>query len=124
MRIPNEKSHIVSLQCFSCFRYISTTILAEDKSDYYKAIICNDCIKKAGGIGRNAIPKETYQKTMAEYYAKENDKKWEAKQLLDIVSKGVNSVLMQNPKTSLAELKTLAEGLTKIYAEILQDLKR
>ena len=47
---------------------------------------------------------------------------WETKQILDIVSKGVNSVLM-NRTASTAQLKKLANDLTDIYCEILEKLK-
>lgn len=48
---------------------------------------------------------------------------WDIKQIIDVVSKGVNSVLMNNPKVEMKELRKIAKGLVKIYKKILDDLK-
>ncbi len=45
------------------------------------------------------------------------------KQLLDIISKGVNSVLMTKPDTPPEQLKVLAESLLEIYSDILNAMK-
>lgn len=48
---------------------------------------------------------------------------WEIKQILDVVSKGVNSYLMNAKKISLIKCEQLGKGLTQIYKDILADLK-
>ena len=49
---------------------------------------------------------------------------WELKQIIDIVSKGVNSVLMNSKEIPDKEtLKELAKGLTEIYVEMIENLK-
>jgi|GEM_PF-4573265 len=45
------------------------------------------------------------------------------KQLLDIISKGVNSVLMTKPDTPPEQLKALADALLEIYSDILDTMK-
>lgn len=45
------------------------------------------------------------------------------KQLLDIISKGVNSVLMTKPDTPPEQLKALADALLEIYSGILDAMK-
>lgn len=52
-----------------------------------------------------------------------NYNQWEIKQLLDIISKGVNSVLMTKPDTPPETLKILANTLLDIYEEILTKMK-
>ena len=49
---------------------------------------------------------------------------WDIKQIIDVVSKGVNSVLMNNPRVEIKELRKTAKGLVKIYKKILDDLKK
>ena len=49
---------------------------------------------------------------------------WELKQIIDIVSKGVNSVLMNSKEVPDKDtLKTLAENLTEIYIGMIENLK-
>jgi len=51
--------------------------------------------------------------------------KWEIKQIIDVVSKGVNSILMREGELkNLDVLREYAEGLTKIYTDILERLTR
>lgn len=47
---------------------------------------------------------------------------WDRKQLMDIVSKGINSVLMQKPEVPISKLEELAKGLLKIYKQIHLEL--
>jgi len=48
---------------------------------------------------------------------------WEIKQILDVVSKGVNSILMNKPDTDLKTLEKTAKGLTKIYSDLINSFK-
>ncbi|MEM5782492.1 MAG: hypothetical protein QXD43_04850 [Candidatus Aenigmatarchaeota archaeon] len=50
--------------------------------------------------------------------------KWDIKELIEVVSKGINSVLMAQPNTDLTKLNELAKGLLKIYTEIYQELNK
>jgi len=52
-----------------------------------------------------------------------NYNQWEIKQILDIVSKGINSVIMNKPDIEISQLETLARNLVQIYSSILEDLK-
>lgn len=50
--------------------------------------------------------------------------KWEIKQIIDCVSKGVNSVLMNTQSNpDIEKLKELASDLTEIYISVLKRLK-
>ena len=52
-----------------------------------------------------------------------NYSQWDIKQLLDIISKGLNSVLMTKPDTPPEQLKALADALLEIYSDILDTMK-
>jgi len=52
-----------------------------------------------------------------------NYSQWDIKQLLDIISKGLNSVLMTKPDTPPEQLKALAQSLLEIYSDILDTMK-
>jgi len=52
-----------------------------------------------------------------------NMNQWEIKQILDLTSKGVNSVLMHKEEVNQKELKGLAEFLVDLYSGIIADLK-
>ncbi len=50
---------------------------------------------------------------------------WEIKQIIDVVSKGVNSLLMASEKMPPAEeLKKLSSVLCGIYVEMIANLKK
>ena len=54
----------------------------------------------------------------------QNYTQWEIKQILDITSKGINSVLMNGKKIpSPIKLRQLGMFLTELYKEILGELK-
>ena len=52
-----------------------------------------------------------------------NLNQWEIKQIIDIVSKGINSILMGKPDTSNKELENKADALVKIYQKVFSNLK-
>ena len=53
----------------------------------------------------------------------QNYTQWDIKQLLDVISKGVNSYLMNTKSPSLIKCEQLGVGLLEIYKKILADLK-
>jgi len=52
-----------------------------------------------------------------------NLNQWDIKQIIDVVSKGINSILMSKPDISDTELFGKAKTLVKIYQQILNELK-
>lgn len=52
-----------------------------------------------------------------------NLNQWDIKQIIDVVSKGINSILMSKPDISDTELSDKAKTLVKIYQQILNELK-
>jgi hypothetical protein len=48
---------------------------------------------------------------------------WEIKQILDVVSKGVNSVLMNSKSYSPKKLRQMGVFLMELYKELLDDMK-
>jgi hypothetical protein len=51
-----------------------------------------------------------------------NFNQWENKQLIDVISKGVNSVLM-NREPKAGELERISKELKEIYVGLLKELK-
>ncbi len=49
---------------------------------------------------------------------------WEIKEIVEVVSKGLNSVLMAKPDIPIDQLKKLAEELTCIYTDLHNKLKQ
>jgi len=52
-----------------------------------------------------------------------NLNQWDIKQVIDVVSKGINSILMSKPDISDKELSDKAKTLVKIYQQIFSELK-
>jgi hypothetical protein len=52
-----------------------------------------------------------------------NLNQWDVKQIIDIVSKGLNSILMSKPDIPPEELEKKARVLVKIYIDVLNELK-
>lgn len=56
-------------------------------------------------------------------YMSQKFNEWEVKQIIEVVSKAVNSVLMTKPETSITDIRPLANELMMLYAQMLKDLK-
>jgi hypothetical protein len=52
-----------------------------------------------------------------------NLNQWDIKQIIDIVSKGLNSILMSKPDISDEDLQKKAKALLKIYQGVFSELK-
>ena len=48
---------------------------------------------------------------------------WDRKLIIECVSKGINSILMQKPDVEIDRIKKIADFLTKLYIEKMEELK-